>query len=218
MNAPSTLPLAVSVGDPAGIGPDVILKSWSTRDATGVPPFYVIADPEQLRARADAMKLDVSLRPCEADNAAGLFRDALPVVPLEAKFTAAIGAPDTANATGIIESIDRAVGDAMAGRAGAVVTAPIAKKPLYEAGFRYPGHTEYLAALAEEHTGQAVRPVMMLAGPKLRAVSRAAACNISDRVASMPSVRREGSTRNARARSNSSLPPILRLLCSIRLR
>jgi len=170
MNAPSTLPLAVSVGDPAGIGPDVILKSWSTRDATGVPPFYVIADPEQLRARADAMKLDVSLRPCEADNAAGLFRDALPVVPLEAKFTAAIGAPDTANATGIIESIDRAVGDAMAGRAGAVVTAPIAKKPLYEAGFRYPGHTEYLAALAEEHTGQAVRPVMMLAGPKLRAV------------------------------------------------
>ena len=137
MNAPSTLPLAVSVGDPAGIGPDVILKSWSTREATGVHPFYVIADPEQLRARADAMKLDVSLLPCQADKAAGLFRDALPVVPLEAKFTAAIGAPDTANATGIIESIDRAVGDAMAGRAGAVVTAPIAKKPLYEAGFRY---------------------------------------------------------------------------------
>ncbi|WP_346906573.1 4-hydroxythreonine-4-phosphate dehydrogenase PdxA [uncultured Roseibium sp.] len=170
MNAASTLPLAVSIGDPAGIGPDVILKSWLTRDETGAPPFYVIADPDRLRDRADEMRLDVSVRTCDADDAIGLFGDALPVVPLEAKFTAAIGAPDTANAAGIIESIDRAVGDAMAGRAGAVVTAPIAKKPLYEAGFRYPGHTEYLAALAEQHTGQAIRPVMMLAGPKLRAV------------------------------------------------
>ncbi|WP_370320620.1 4-hydroxythreonine-4-phosphate dehydrogenase PdxA [Oricola sp.] len=170
MNAASNLPLAVSIGDPAGIGPDVILKSWSTRDATGAPPFYVIADPDQLRARADEMKLDVSIRSCDADNATELFRDVLPVVPLATKFTTAIGSPDTRNAAGIIESIDRAVGDTMAGRAGAVVTAPIAKKPLYEAGFRYPGHTEYLAALAEKLTGQAVRPVMMLAGPKLRAV------------------------------------------------
>ena len=170
MNAASNLPLAVSIGDPAGIGPDVILKSWSMRDKTATPPYYVIADPDQLRARADAMELDVSVRACDAENAFGLFRDALPVVPLASKFTGAIGAPDTGNAAGIIESIDRAVGDAMAGRAGAVVTAPIAKKPLYEAGFRYPGHTEYLAALAEKITGQSVRPVMMLAGPKLRAV------------------------------------------------
>ena len=170
MSVASTLPLAVSIGDPAGIGPDVILKSWSARDVAKSPPFYVIADPDQLRARADAMELDIPVRPCDADNAADLFRDGLPVVPLEAKFTAAAGAPDTANAAGIIESIDRAVADAMTGRAAAVVTAPIAKKPLYEAGFRYPGHTEYLAALAEKHTGQSVRPVMMLAGPKLRAV------------------------------------------------
>ena len=93
MNAASNLPLAVSIGDPAGIGPDVILKSWSTRGATGAPPFYVIADPDQLRARADEMKLDVSIRSCDADNATELFRDVLPVVPLATKFTTAIGSP-----------------------------------------------------------------------------------------------------------------------------
>lgn len=163
-------PLAVSIGDPAGIGPDVILASWVARRTANIAPFRVYADPDHLRARADLLKLDVPVTACEPGNTAATFDAALPVAPLSARFTPALGAPDPANAAGIIESIDRAVDDTLAGRAAAVVTAPISKKPLYDAGFRHPGHTEYLAELAFRQTGRTLRPVMMLAGPELRAV------------------------------------------------
>lgn len=160
----------MTIGDPAGIGPDIILNSWAKRRENGAPPFIVNADPEQLSARAKLLDPDVPMRICAHADAVATFDEALPVIALDNRFSNALGVPDKANAAGIIESIDRAVEDALAGRAAAVVTAPIAKKPLYEAGFRHPGHTEYLAALAKERTGRPVRPVMMLAGPKLRAV------------------------------------------------
>ncbi|MCI5077212.1 4-hydroxythreonine-4-phosphate dehydrogenase PdxA [Oricola sp.] len=164
-------PLAVSCGDPAGIGPDVILASWSMHKQADLPPFYVIGDPAHLQARADAIGIDVAVRAVAPQAAGSVFADALPVVPLENPFTSATtGQPDPANAAGIVESIDRAVADTLNGLASAVVTAPIAKKPLYDAGFAHPGHTEYLATLSESHTGATVLPVMMLAGPKLRAV------------------------------------------------
>ncbi|MFZ2100774.1 MAG: 4-hydroxythreonine-4-phosphate dehydrogenase PdxA [Oricola sp.] len=167
---PRIAPLAVTIGDPAGIGPDIILASWLKRHEGALPAFYAIADPEQLRARARQLGIDAPVAPCSPHDVLGLFSEALPIVPLEQRFSVAIGAPDTANAAGIVESIDRAVADTFDGRAAAVVTAPIAKKPLYEAGFAYPGHTEYLGALAELRTGVKAVPVMMLAGPKLRAV------------------------------------------------
>jgi 4-hydroxythreonine-4-phosphate dehydrogenase len=94
----------------------------------------------------------------------------LPVVPLYARHVDSPGEPDPANAAGTIEAIDRAVADCLAGSAAAVVTCPIAKKPLYDAGFGFPGHTEYLAHLASRHTGKQVTPVMLLAGPDLRTV------------------------------------------------
>ncbi len=166
----NALPLAVTIGDPAGIGPDIILESWRQRGDFALPAFYAIADPEQLRARATLLGIDIAVEACTPETAADLFGNCLPVVPLGHAFSAATGAPDAANAPGIIASIDRAVADAFDGLAAGVVTAPIAKKPLYEAGFEYPGHTEYLGALAERRTGQKAMPVMMLAGPKLRAV------------------------------------------------
>ena len=103
-------------------------------------------------------------------DAVSAFGHSLPIVPLMHGFRDAPGEPDIDNAAGIVESIDRAVGDVFAGRTSAIVTAPIAKKVLYEAGFRHPGHTEYLAHLASAHTGQTLTAVMMLAGPALRAV------------------------------------------------
>jgi 4-hydroxythreonine-4-phosphate dehydrogenase len=103
-------------------------------------------------------------------QARSVFESALPVVPLAARFADSPGQPDKANAAGIVEAIDRAVADCLAGHAAAVVTCPIAKKPLYDAGFRFPGHTEYLAHLASLHTGSEIMPVMMLAGPDLRTV------------------------------------------------
>lgn len=123
-----------------------------------------------LASRAKRMGLDIALRETLAEDAANVFDDALPVVPLRARLGDTPGEPAIANAAGIIESIDRAVEDAASGRAAAVVTCPIAKKVLYDSGFRFPGHTEYLAHLAERMTGTPVTPVMMLAGPGLRAV------------------------------------------------
>lgn len=140
------------------------------RDAADVPPFYLLADPALLAARARAVGLDVRIREVEPSGADAVFADALPVVPIASRFSDAIGRPDSANAAGIIESIDRAVADVFSGAASAVVTSPVAKKPLYEAGFKFPGHTEYLAHLAAAQTGKAAIPVMMLAGPTLRAV------------------------------------------------
>ena len=116
------------------------------------------------------MGMDVAIAETDPAGAAHLFVKALPVVPLAAKLIDAPGHPDKRNAPGIIEAIDRAVADTFEGRAAAVVTCPIAKKPLYDAGFRFPGHTEYLAHLAGQKTGTEVTPVMMLAGPDLRAV------------------------------------------------
>jgi 4-hydroxythreonine-4-phosphate dehydrogenase len=170
MTAATPRPLAVTTGDPAGIGPDVILESWSRRQQAGLPAFYVLGDPVQLSARSERLGLSVPVEICEPEDAAATFVRALPVVSLQNRFSAAEGRPDAANAAGIVESIDRAVADVFDGRASGVVTAPIAKKPLYEAGFKHPGHTEYLGALAEQRAGKATMPVMMLAGPKLRAV------------------------------------------------
>ncbi|TCD14310.1 4-hydroxythreonine-4-phosphate dehydrogenase PdxA [Oricola cellulosilytica] len=164
------LPLALTIGDPAGIGPDVIMEAWRRRQHAGLPEFYVLADPDHLRARADALKADIRIESCTPSDASECFRRALPVVRLTHSFSRATGSPDPDNAQGTIESIDRAVTDVLEGRASALVTAPIAKKPLYDAGFRHPGHTEYLAELAARSTGREVTPVMMLAGPKLRTI------------------------------------------------
>jgi 4-hydroxythreonine-4-phosphate dehydrogenase len=135
-----------------------------------VPPFYLIADPTLIAARARRLGADVPITETVPAEAARVFTRALPVVPLVARFVDGPGRPDPANAAGIIEAIDRAVDDCLGGRAAAVVTCPIAKKPLYDAGFRFPGHTEYLAHLATLHTGAEAMPVMMLAGPELRTV------------------------------------------------
>lgn len=164
------LPLALSVGDPSGIGPEVALAAWKRRQEGSVPAFYLLADPALVAARGLLVKANIPIAETTPEKASAVFADALPIVPLEAKFIDSVGHPDPANAKGVIEAIDRAVADSLAGRAAAVVTCPIAKKPLYDAGFGFPGHTEYLAHLATRHSGQPVMPVMLLAGPDLRTV------------------------------------------------
>lgn len=163
-------PLAVSCGDPAGIGPDIIVQAWAARDRHAVPPFFCIGDPEQLSQRAKRLELNVPIARYDATQTAPMPDAALPVMPLENRLGETPGVPDRANAAGIVEAIDRAAAITMSGTAAAMVTAPISKKPLYEAGFAHPGHTEYLAALAERHIGQRVHAVMMIAGPTLRTV------------------------------------------------
>jgi 4-hydroxythreonine-4-phosphate dehydrogenase len=170
MSGAAGLPLAVTLGEPAGIGPDLTLAIWQRRREYGAPPFYVIGDVDFLAARARMLGLAVRVEATVPREACAVFPSALPVVPLPGKVTARPGAPDETSAAAAIGSIDAAVADVIAGRAGAVVTNPIAKSVLYRAGFTDPGHTEYLARLAERATGNPVMPVMMLWSPELAVV------------------------------------------------
>jgi 4-hydroxythreonine-4-phosphate dehydrogenase len=164
-------PIALTIGDPAGIGPDLVVSAWLTRRAQAIPAFYTIADAGQLAARARRLGNVVPIAAInDPAEAAGAFEKALPLMMLRNKLGDNPGRPDPANAAGILESIERAVEDCLGGRAAAVVTSPIAKKVLYDSGFRFPGHTEFLAHLAERATGRPILPVMMLAGPELRTV------------------------------------------------
>jgi 4-hydroxythreonine-4-phosphate dehydrogenase len=163
-------PLALTLGEPAGIGPDLALAIWRRRAEFDVPPFYIIADPDFLGRRADRLGLDVPIAIATPKSAAATFRSALPVRPLDVAVTAEPGRPDRSSAPAAVASIRRAVADVMAGAAAAVVTNPVAKNVLYNWGFAEPGHTEFLAKLVAEATGRALRPVMMLWSPELAVV------------------------------------------------
>ena len=165
-----SLPLALTLGEPAGIGPDITLAVWQRRDELALPPFYLLADPDFLARRAQQLGLDVPLCVVEPDAAAKTFATALPVVALAERVTAEPGQPDQSSGPAAIASIRRAVADVFAGRAHAVVTNPVAKAVLYRTGFAEPGHTEFLAKLAQEATGRAAHPVMMLWSPELAVV------------------------------------------------
>jgi 4-hydroxythreonine-4-phosphate dehydrogenase len=163
-------PLALSQGDPAGIGPDVTLMAWLRRRELGLPPFVFIGDPGVLATRARMLDLTVPIREADCAGAINTFADALPVLPIPAGIEVIAGEAHVATARGTIAAIESAVSLTMSGEALGVVTNPIAKSVLYESGFRFPGHTEFLAELAKRSTGKQVTPVMMLAGPKLRAI------------------------------------------------
>ncbi len=162
--------LAITCGEPSGIGPDVILKTYARRDQGGAGTWFVLGDRDQLAARAERLGLSIAIEHATPQTAAAIFPEALPVVATGHPMTEAPGRPDPANAAGVIAAIEQAVALCFSGNAAGMVTAPIAKKPLYDAGFAHPGHTEFLAALASAQTGEPVRPVMMIAGPKLRTI------------------------------------------------
>jgi 4-hydroxythreonine-4-phosphate dehydrogenase len=164
------LPLALTIGEPAGIGPDLALSLWRRRCELDLPAFYLIGTAEFLERRARMLGLDVPLAEVEPALAASAFAHALPVVQLGLAATAAPGKPDATSAPAAIAAIRRAVDDVMAGEAAAVVTNPIVKSVLARAGFAEPGHTEFLGRLAQEATGKPVTPVMLLWSPELAAV------------------------------------------------
>ena len=163
-------PLALTFGEPAGIGPDITIKAWLRRNELKLPPFYLLGDPDFLGQRAKALGLNLRLATVSPKDARDAFADALPVVATGHPATAQAGTPDGNSAEAAMTSIRQAVADVIAGRASAVVTNPIAKNVLYLSGFAEPGHTEYLGKLAEEATGVAVQPVMMLWSPELAVV------------------------------------------------
>jgi len=162
-------PLALTLGEPAGIGPDITIAAWLRRRELNLRAFYLLGDEALIARRAKALGADIRIAAVSPGEAEAAFTEALPVVATGEHATAEPGKPDASSAPAALASIRQAVADVREGRAGAVVTNPIAKSVLYRAGFRHPGHTEYLAELAATD-GHVPQPVMMLWSPQLAVV------------------------------------------------
>lgn len=157
-------PLALTMGEPAGVGPEIIALAWDQLRSGGAP-FVVIGDAAVLRSQGRPVAPVAS-----AADAATVFTTAIPVLdqPLPAPVTP--GAPDVANAGTVADWIEQAVSLVLGGEASGLVTAPIAKAPMYASGFRFPGHTEFIAELTADVPFAGTRgPVMMLTARDLRA-------------------------------------------------
>ncbi|WP_298467840.1 4-hydroxythreonine-4-phosphate dehydrogenase PdxA [uncultured Erythrobacter sp.] len=167
-HAPSDFPLAVSLGDPAGIGPEIICASYDRlKGDRTTRPFFVVGGMEVLRAAADTRGIDCPLVPiAEAHEAEFAFHAGLPVLAgLDAPYTP--GEPSAAGAQLALTSLQWATRLVLAGEVSGMVTAPVAKAQLASVGFDYPGQTECLAGACGLTVHDAV---MMLAGPSLRTV------------------------------------------------
>ncbi|EFI51747.1 4-hydroxythreonine-4-phosphate dehydrogenase PdxA [Afipia sp. 1NLS2] len=154
-------PLALTIGEPSGIGPDITVAAWLKRNADNLPPFYLIGDADLIRRRAALLGEGIDVVETSPQDAVGIFARALPVAPTGHTATGTPGKPDATSAWAAIASIEQAVADVKTGVASAVVTNPIAKSVLYSAGFKHPGHTEFLAELAA-NGGRIPKPVMMI--------------------------------------------------------
>lgn len=164
-------PLALTMGEPSGVGPDLALSVWQQREQLNLPPFVVVGCATTLSLRAAELGLEVPI--FLIDDAHRLISTnaaAMPVVNLPVATPDCCGTLHAANGSTVIEFIDHAVAGVMKGKFAGVVTCPIHKKNLYDAGFSHPGHTEYLAELAHRHTGRTYAPVMMIASDLLRTV------------------------------------------------
>ncbi len=159
-------PLALTLGEPAGICGEIACRAWRALSASG-PVFFAIGDPAYYERTASDLGLSTPVAAIDSPAAAAaVFPGALPVLGQRLPAPAVAGRPDPANGAAVTASIERAVELALAGQAAGLVTNPIHKRTLYDSGFAYPGHTELLAALA----GPAYRPAMMLACEGLRVV------------------------------------------------
>jgi 4-hydroxythreonine-4-phosphate dehydrogenase len=160
-------PLAVSLGDPAGIGPELLAEAWSRRETEALPPFFAVGGAQVLRAAAAMRGLAVEIAQIDdPDEASACFATALPVLTgLDGDYRP--GSPDQAGAQLALASLTRAAGLAVSGAAGGLVTGPVSKARLNEVGFVHPGQTEFVAEAAGFNPADAV---MMLAGPNLRTV------------------------------------------------
>ncbi|HXC74096.1 MAG TPA: 4-hydroxythreonine-4-phosphate dehydrogenase PdxA [Sphingomicrobium sp.] len=163
MASTASEPLAISLGDPAGIGPEVLAKCWDNRAAFALPPFVAIGDPRSIEAVWDG-PIEIITDPNEADSA---FDVGLPLLQLLSAEDTVPGHPSVAGAHCSLDSLELAVGLARSGSAAAVVTGPVSKEQLYAIGFAHPGQTEFVA----ERCGvSSANVAMMLAGPTLRTI------------------------------------------------
>ena len=172
-----TLPLAISLGDPAGIGPELIAEAWARREAERLPPFFVVGCSEVLRAAAATRGIELPIAEVtDLAQPAAWFATALPVLRV-GRCAYRPGQPDRSGAELAVESLERAVAAVGVGIAGGLVTAPTAKAELAKIGFEYPGQTEFVASSCDVAAEDAV---MMLAGPSLRTVPMTVHCALAE--------------------------------------
>jgi 4-hydroxythreonine-4-phosphate dehydrogenase len=163
-------PLALTQGDPSGIGPELALKAYRARGKERLAPFFALGDPAHFARVAKALSLEVPIEETLPERANDIFERALPVVPLGVDAFGEFGAPSPEDAASTLLSIERAVECVARKEARAVVTNPISKSALYSAGFKHSGHTEFLSALATHYFGGDYRAVMMLWSQELAVV------------------------------------------------
>ena len=159
-------PVALTMGEPAGIAAEITLKAWLALRNTG-SPFFVLHDFDHLSDAAAALSLSVPvISISRSDEASEAFNEGLPVMSVPLKAPVAVGRPDSRNAPSVVDAIRLATEMAASGQAAALVTNPIQKSALYEIGFEFPGHTEFLEHLA----GPGHRATMMLASEQLKVI------------------------------------------------
>ncbi len=181
--AGKTRPLALSLGDPAGIGPEITVKAWRALRREG-PVFMVVGDVDAVVAAAGVQDGVVVRRVGGPDEAAAVFADALPVLDSPLNSPVVSGKPSSSYAGAVIRWIETGAGLALSGAVSGLVTAPIAKAPLYAAGFKFPGHTEFLAELTSGAPYDGTRgPVMMLTAKNLRVALSSIHLSLRDAVA-----------------------------------
>lgn len=157
------LPIAISLGDPAGVGPEVVAKAWVARNTHRLPAFFAVGDPRGI----EAVWRGPIARITDPSHAAAVFGEALPVIQVADGGTIRPGEPDMEGARCALDSLEMAVGLTRSGVAASLVTGPVSKSQLQAIGFTHPGQTEFIA----ERCGMAKEQVvMMLAGPSLRVV------------------------------------------------
>ncbi len=156
-------PFVVSLGDPAGVGPEVTARAWAARHDAALPPFFAVGDIASVRAVWDGPIAEID----GADQAHGAFGDALPIWHVEDSGELAPGTPTTEGAHCALHALELGVGLARSGGVAGLITAPVSKDQLYRVGFSHPGQTEFIADRCGVSLSNAI---MMLAGPTLRVV------------------------------------------------
>jgi len=163
------MPLAVSMGEPAGIGPDIVLNAWFIREQAALPPFFVCSEERLLTSRVQALGLDVPVEQIDQpDQALSVFPNALPFIALDGKTKGTPGHPSPDDPPLILQSLEKCLELCLSGAASGLVTCPINKAALYNDGFTYQGHTDFLADRLHQITGTAVTELMMLCAPSLQ--------------------------------------------------
>ncbi len=174
---PAIAPLAISLGDPAGVGPELIALAWTMREELRLPPFFVVGGANVLQAAANSRGIDLPVETIAApQNAAGVYASALPVLAEGGDGQFRPGEPSAEGARLALHSLEMAASLAITGAASGMVTAPVSKAELAAVGFAFPGQTEFVAHASGIDEEDAV---MMLAGPSLRAVPLTVHCALS---------------------------------------